>query len=184
MMVIMLERLRAALGMDIEELAGARASAEIPLTAGVLNRLVAARLARSDAPVAAVRLEPRDGGVIVADIRWKTAWVPPLTLTARIDAQPSLPASPVLHLRWSVSGLGVFGRLASPLLEVFDVLPPGIRVDGDRLSVDLAMMLEAQGHGDLLALLTDLQVTTADGRVIVQVEGRVPHPVEAVRSTG
>jgi hypothetical protein len=179
----MLDQLPSLVGFDLSELAGAHASGEIPVPAALINRVIAARLADSRSPIAALVVDPRQGDVVLVHVRLHATLVPPLTIQAVIDAQPRLPASPVLVVRWSLVGLGILGRLASPVLALFGVLPPGISVSGDRLAIDLAEILTARGHGDLLTLLTHLEVATADGGVVVRFEARVQEPRSGPRPT-
>lgn len=170
----MLEQLRPLLGFDLFELAGARVSGEVPIPATVLNALLAAQLRERQVPVASVVVEPRDANLVLVHVRLRSSLVPPLTVHACIDEQPRLPASPMLGIRWSLSGLGVLGRLASPVLSLFALLPPGISVDGDRIVLHLEQMLAAKGHADVLPLLHAIEVSSAEGHLIVRFEAGIP----------
>lgn len=169
----MLDQLPGLLGFELSELAGAHASGEIPVQALLINRLIAARLARSGSPIESLTVEPRPGEVILVHVRLRTSFVPALTVQALIDEQPHLPDSPVLVLRWSLLGLGRLARLASPVLALFDLLPPGISVDGDRIAVNLQAILAAKGQADVLPLLRELEIRTIEGGVLVRFAVRV-----------
>jgi hypothetical protein len=60
---------------------------------------------------------------------------------------------------------GVLG-LAGPVLRFFDVLPPGVSVDGQRVRINLKTLLAEQGRA-LLDYVTWLQVTTRPGTVVI-----------------
>lgn len=168
--------LRARLGVDVQELNGATISGEIPLTATLINRVIANWLERNGraGKLAAVVVEPLDEGRLSVNVRLRSALLPPLRLDLQIAGQPELPASPVLVLRWSVAGgLGPLARLASPALTVFDVLPPGVRVDGDLLGVDIGELLRIQKAEWVLTYLRTVQVRTQTGRVVVQLSAAV-----------
>jgi hypothetical protein len=168
MMETMRDQLREATGIELSELEGATASGEIPLSDGLLNRLIAAQLAAKHTPIASVHLESRPGNAFSVRIRPRSEWLPAVTIEAAIAGQPRLPEAPVLSLRWSLTGLGFLARLAGPALARADALPPGIRLDGDRADIDLAELLRAQGHDDVLPLVRTLEVMTDAGRVVVR----------------
>jgi hypothetical protein len=165
-----MQPLRELLGFDPKELAGARVAGEIPLTAALLNTLIAARLSASPNAIAAVVIEPRDGESLTATVRLRAALVPPIKVTLRIEQQPVFPDSPVLVMRWSMAGIGALARLAAPAFAMLDVLPPGVRVDGDLVGVDVAEVLRRRGAGELLQYLSTLRVRTEAGRAIVEFE--------------
>jgi hypothetical protein len=173
MMEVMRDQLRETTGIDLSELAGAHASGEIPLPDGLLNRIIAERLAARQTPIEAVHLESRPENAFLVRVRPRSGWLPALTLEAAITGQPALPESAVLTLHWSVTGLGFLARLAGPALALVDALPPGIRVEGDRAEIDLSELLRAQGHDDVLPLVRHLEVLTEPGRVVVRFAVRI-----------
>ena len=166
------------LGLEPTELAGAHVAGEIPVNATVINRLIAARLSASQGRVAEVAIDPLDGGAILAHVMLRSRFVPPLAIRLQIQQQPEFPDLPVLVLRWSMDGFGGLARLASPVLGLFDVLPPGVRVDGDLIGVDLAAMLRAQGAADVLPHIKVVRFGTNKGQVIVRFELRVSESAE------
>ena len=168
-----LERVRELLGSRFEELAGAHVAGELPLTDVVVNRLIAARLAKSSAPVTGIRVHAREGDVL--DIGLTLQGVPMIShvpVSARIDQQPELPNAPVLGLQWSLAGLGALARIAGPFIARIKTLPTGIRIEGDRILLDVAALLRAQGLEEALGHLARLQVHTREGRLVVLFELR------------
>lgn len=165
-----IDRLRSLLGPRFEELTGAHVSGELPLTDALVDRAIADRLGRS-AHVAAVHVHARDGDAL--DVHVTLRGVPIVTsvpVSLRIIRQPVLPASPVLEMEWSVAGLGALARMAGPFITRMVTLPPGVRIDRDRIAIDLAHVLQAQGLADVLRPITRLEVHTRDGRIVVGFE--------------
>src|SRR5687767_8749571 len=108
------------------DLTGAHVAAFIPVSAGLLNELLARALPPS-APVSDVQIEPQAGNSLRVHLRIARApIIPPLTITLLIERQPQLPDSPVIVLRLASSGLTVLARAATRFLEA---LPPGVRMD-------------------------------------------------------
>jgi hypothetical protein len=161
-----LEQLRASGFADVK---GARLSLAIPIGERLLNDIVAASLPPS-LPVRDVSVRPRPGNNIQVKARVaKLDFLPPVTVTLEIDQQPRLPDVPLgLRLR-SFPGLAsLAGSILSP-----DKLPRGIRLEGDRLFVDVRELLDRAGYGDLAPLVERLHVASEDGRLLVEVDARV-----------
>jgi hypothetical protein len=115
-------------------------------------------------------VRPRPGNNIQVKARVaKLDFLPPITVTLEIDQQPRLPDVPLgLRLR-SFPGLtSLAGSLLSP-----DKLPPGVRLEGDRLFVDVRQLLDRAGYGDLAPLIERLHIASEEGRLLVEVEARV-----------
>jgi hypothetical protein len=161
-----LEQLRAA---RFAEIRGARLSLSIPVAERLLNELVAAALPPS-LPVRDVTVRPRASNMLQVRARVaKLDFLPPLTLTLDIDQQPRLPDTALgLRLR-AFPGLTA---IAGPLLSQ-KRLPPGLRLEGDRVFVDVALLLERVGFGDLVPLIERLHLATEEGRLVVEVDARV-----------
>jgi hypothetical protein len=162
-------RLRETLGIELGEIAGTTISGEIPIAASALNRLIAERLAASETPVVSATLEPHDGNRLTAYVKLRARFVPPLKIDAIVERQPELPDRPVIGLRWSIPSLGPLAAFAAPALTLFqNSLPRGIRAQGDWLEVDLRELLRARGLDELMRVLVGLELTTREGRVVIQ----------------
>src|SRR6185369_11167982 len=94
------QRMRETLGIDLQEIAGATVSGEIPIAAAAINRIIAERLAASETPVVSAVVAPRDAGHLTVHVKLRARFVPPLSVEVRIEQQPELPGRPVLGLRW------------------------------------------------------------------------------------
>jgi hypothetical protein len=77
----------------------------------------------------------------------------------------------VFRWRTRVPGLAA---LAGSAASFFGKLPPGIRMEGDQVFVDIRPLVERAGASDLLPLLSDLRLSTRDHVVDVHLQARVP----------
>jgi hypothetical protein len=87
----------------------------------------------------------------------RARFAPSVTITARIEEQPCLPDSPRFVFRWWLAGMGPVASLMGPALALFTTLPPGIVVDGDRMVVNLAEVLEEHGGRAVFNSVTALR---------------------------
>jgi hypothetical protein len=166
----MIEQLQAWLGADFRELSGADVQADIPLTTALINRVIAERLAQMNGHISAAVVEPHEGDRVTVHVRPRAAFLPPVEVRLQIAEQPELPASPVIVLRWSLAGgLGVLARMASPALALFKVLPPGVRVDGDLIGIDLAGILREKGFEWVLPFVRELRLATSESGLTIHV---------------
>jgi hypothetical protein len=147
---------------------GSRLVATVPVAESLVNQLIAASLPAS-APVRSVTIHPEDGDRFSVRIVPKAAIMPAIRLKLAIEEQPRLPESAVLVLRMATLG-GLFG-LASGAIS--GMLPPGVRLDGERIRVDLQTIANQHGQAALMDYLTGLRVHTEAGRVILKVEAGV-----------
>jgi hypothetical protein len=156
----------------IGELAGARASARIPVSRALLNRTVADALAGRKSPVRAIDLRPRDGDRFDAVVTVTWPLVPPLTVAFTIERQPDFPASPVVVLRWSF--LGGVGALASRFLSSFDRLPDGVTLEQDRVLLDVRRLAARSPAAPWLGYVKALELHTLEQRFVIDVELAIP----------
>lgn len=164
-----LDTLRERFGVDIRELAGAHAAGEIPLSDDLLNRLIAGRLANHP-QVASVRLQAQEGDTIDVLVTPRARLMPPMRITARIERQPEFPQHPLLVLRWTMPAIGPLAMFAAPALAFFKALPPGLRADGDRITVDVGEVLESRGLGEVGRFIRRAEVHTRPGGFVLQFE--------------
>lgn len=153
------------------EISGSRLSAAIPVSERLVNEVVAATLP-PNLPVRGVSIRPEAGNRFSVRLTPRASMLPAVTLTLDIERQAELPASPVLVLRMATLP-GLFG-LAGAALPLDRVLPPGVRLDGDRILVDLRVLAAQRGLADLLEHVRTLRVTTDPGRVLLHLEAAVP----------
>ena len=152
-------------------LAGSSAAATIPVSDGLLNELTA-HLLRPGGPIRSLVLHARERNQIAADVRVvRGTWSVPVSFVLEIDSQPVLPHRPVLGLRLRKSPLLL--TIGTLMVRLFAALPPGITMDGERIEVNLAVLLARYDVAEVLSYLTELQVSTEAGVVVVSVRGRI-----------
>ena len=163
--------LREQQSTNFGDLAGTYASFTIPVADRLLSRIIAERLPPSS-PVSELSLYAEDRNQMVVSVKLgRLAFLPPFRIRLTIERQPDLPASPIVELRMTLEGVAA---LAGPVLRFLEGLPPGVRLEKDRLYIDLATLLQQYGAAAALSFITALELTTAAGRVIVS--GRLALP--------
>lgn len=166
-----LDPLRPVFGARLESLAGAVVSGEVPITAQIVNGLIARTLATSDAPIAGAEVVVLEHDAFTVHVKPR-APLPSVRVDVVIDRQPELPAQPMIGMRWALRGLGPLGMLAAPFMSSLKRLPAGVRLDGDRIWVNVEELLRQRGLGDIVPLLTRARVTTKDQRFVIAFELR------------
>ena len=166
-----LEALIAGLrASGFSDLRGARADLTLPISDRLLTEALAQALPAS-APVRDVEVTSRTANRIGLRFRVAAAsFLPPLNVTLTVDEQPRLPASPVLILKLETGGLL---SMAGSALRFLDALPPGLRVVGDRVHVDIGRLLAERGLAELLEYTEHIEVTTRAGAVVVGIRAVV-----------
>ena len=147
-------------------LAGTRVSADLAASDALLNAAIAQKIP-PNGPLKSLQVRSAEGHARVTVRVTRPSFLPPITLTLTVDRQPELPGSPVLVLR-----IGMMPGIAMLLgagLGFLNVLPPGLRIDGERLFVDLAAVARDRDLAWALPYVRALQVVFRDGRVVVPV---------------
>lgn len=162
-------------GNHFAEFEGAEGTATLPVPTRLLTELVRTKLPPAiQADGFGIHVEPDD--VIRVELRLtKPSFLPLLKIRLKVDQQPEFPSSPVLGLRLLSHGIAA---LAGPASRLFQIMPPGIRLDGDLLTINLAEQLQHYGVGDALQYITDVRLTTAPGRLILNLRAAIP-PAES-----
>ena len=158
-----------------QDLAGSHISARVPIARALLNRIVADLLAGKQTPVRSVDIQPRPDDQFELTVTLSVPFVPPLKVTLVVAQQPRFPESPIMVLRWSLlGGLGAFAAKFTGALR--DRLPAGIRMDGDRIVLDLPVIAEhAAADGiQLLLLFKRVELHTIADRAVIDVDIAVP----------
>ena len=156
-----IEQLRASRFADVK---GARVSASIPVSERLLNEIVGASVPPS-APVRDVSVHPQAGNRLSVRARLRRSdLLPPFTLKLAIERQPELPNSPLVLRVLTLPGLL---SLAGSALSLNTMFPPGVKLDNDRVLIDVKVLLERQGFGDVIAYLETLRISTEEGRLVV-----------------
>ena len=149
-----------------EDLAGSEGQGRFRVSERLLNEIIGEQL-RGSALVRELHVTPRAGDRFTVRLVTTKAFLPPISIEAAIDKQPSLPDDPVLGL--TLSGMGGLLRFAGGLLTS---LPPGVRMEGERVFVDLRAALAPHGLTSMLNHVTDVRLTTEEGRLMVTIAVR------------
>jgi hypothetical protein len=154
------------------DVAGTRVAAHVPVSRSLVNRMVSAAVAGASPHVRSVDIHPRAGDAFDVIITLTWPFVPALTVTFVVEQQPRFPAAPVMVLRWSL--LGAAGTIASRFIGALDRLPPGVRLDGDHLIVDIPRAVADTPAAPMLPYLRALEVHSVDDGVVLDVEMEIP----------
>lgn len=153
------------------DLSGSESYTVIRINERLVNEAIAAFVPPSSM-VRTITVHPRAANQIDVQLKLaKPAILPPFHITLHVEEQPKLPDRPELVLR--MSGAGGLLRLAGPAIESSGALPPGIRIESDRVFVDVRRLLEQYGRADLLQYADQVQVLSEDARLIVALQLRV-----------
>jgi hypothetical protein len=158
-----------------QDLSGSQISARVPIARTLLNRIVADALKGKQTPVRAVEVQPLADDRFELTVTTLMPFVPALKVTVVVAQQPRFPESPVMVLRWSLfAGLAaIVSRFTDSLREK---LPAGVRLDGDRVVLDIPVIAEhAAADGvQLLLLFRRIELHTVADRAVIDVEIAVP----------
>lgn len=149
------------------DLAGTRVAGDVAVSDRLVNDIIAQKV-RRDGPVGEITVRAEPGRMRVTAKIARPSFLPPLSFVLTVEAQPVLPASPVLVLR-----VGMMPGVAALLgtgISFMKILPPGLRLDGDRLFVDIAAVLQDRGYGWLFPYVRSLSVAFEAGRIVNHVE--------------
>jgi hypothetical protein len=153
----LLENLRSS---GFAELSGSRVEADLSIPESVVNRALAIVAEGLRERITSLGVRIQEGDRFQVDLDLAQRFVPPITIDVLIERQPDLPGSPDLVLRWRTRVPGL-AALARPFIAFLNPkLPPGVRIDGDLVLIDLRPLFARAGAADLMPLLTELRVAT------------------------
>ena len=165
-LLAILEQLRAS---RFSELQGTRATLSIPVSERLLNELITTMMPASG-PLRDLQVRPQAANRLAVRARAsRLDFLPPVTISLQIEQQPQLPDTPLVIRILSLPGLL---SMASSLLSPGS-LPPGIRLERDRVVVDVRQLLELKGFGEIVPLIERLHVASEEGRLRLDVDVKV-----------
>lgn len=152
--------LRHLVDSRLADLAGSQLTATIPIDEKLINQVIAAAIPAGGA-VRSAELHPHPGERFTLRVALaRPSFLPPFNISLEIERQAELPLNPVLVLR--LTGASGLMGMAGSAAGLANGLPPGMRMDGDRIHVDLRLFLRTHGLEWLLDLLEELYVATGD----------------------
>jgi len=151
---------------NFSDFAGLVADATIPVPEYLINELVAEFL-RGNKNVTSCRIQVEPENLFVVNLRTPLF---PLTfnLKLRLDRAVDFKDSPKIRARLENNALlGTLGSFFS------NVLPPGIKMDGNQIVVDLGSFLRTPQEKRLLELVKSAEIHTVERVVVLDVKVRV-----------
>jgi hypothetical protein len=153
------------------DLAGSEGQGSIRVSERLLNTIVTEQL-RGSAAIRELHVSPRPGDRLgVRLVLAKPSFLPPIVFEVIVEKQPALPDDPVLGL--TLSGLGGLLRFAGAAAGFLNVLPPGVRMAGECVFVDIRAALAPHGLTSALNYVQEIRVTTEEGRLVVSFKAGV-----------
>jgi hypothetical protein len=167
---LLIQLFRRQLQDGLPDLAGAEATATIPLSDRLLTQAIAASLPPG-ALVKEVQVRAEDGDRIALKVSLaRPSFLPAIPIALVVHEQPTLPDNPVLTLRISQSAPLV--AMAERALK-HAPLPAGVSIAGDLIHIHIQTLLAARNLEGVLNYLTHVNVHAHAGAVVLLVQARV-----------
>jgi len=165
--------LRRELQDGLPNLAGAEATATIPINDRLLTQVIGASLPPG-APVKEIQVHAEDGDRIALKVTLaRPSFLPAIPIALVVHEQPALPDNPVLTLRISQSAALV--AMAERALRHV-ALPAGVTIASDLIHIHIQTVLAARNLESVLNYVSQVNVHTRAGAVVLQVQARVARP--------
>jgi hypothetical protein len=152
------------------DLAGSRVAADVAVSDRLINEILEKHVA-GRGQVRTIEVTARDGDARVTVKLAKPAFLPPIAITVSVAKQPEFPSRPVLELHLAMPP--ALAAMAGAGLGALNLLPPGHRLEGNRLLIDVATVLAERGQGWIVPYLRALNARFENGRVVHFVEVEV-----------
>ena len=149
---------------NFSELKGAVANASVPVRRSLINDFIEVLL-RGNQKIASCMVSIHPQNRVSVDL--KTRMFPwPLHLKLKLDKSVDFAsyASPKLRA-WMENN-----RLLGSLGSMFNVLPEGIKIYGNQVVLDLGAFLRMQDQKRILNLVKSVDISTEDGKMILDVK--------------
>ena len=166
----LLRILQSLQSTGFRDLAGTDVAATVPISERLINEFVAASLT-NHRHLREASVHPEAGNRFSVRVSPRAAMLPSLTIKLEIVRQPEMPHAPELVLKMATMG-GLFG-MATAALPIAQMMPAGVRLDGDHIHVDLRTFAAQAGAADVLAYVRDLRITTEAGKAILHLKASV-----------
>lgn len=159
--------LRRIVDNNFSDLKGTMVDASIPVPQSLINELVQAAL-RGNRNIASIHISIQRDNRVSADV--KTTLLPwPLSLKLKLDSSVDLASYSSPKMRAWLENNRLLGSLGS----LFNALPPGIKLYGNQVVVDLGSFLRAPEQKKLLELVRSAGIRTETGTLILDVKLKV-----------
>jgi hypothetical protein len=151
---------------NFSDFAGLVADATIPIPEYLINEVVTEFL-RGNKNVTACHINVEPGNLF--SVNFKTPLFPlTLNLKLRLDKAVDFTGSP--KIRAKLENNAILGRFSSFFANV---LPAGIRIQGDQIVVDIGSFLRTAQEKKLIELVKAAEIHTVDGVVVLDIKLKV-----------
>jgi hypothetical protein len=152
---------------NFSDLKGATVDASIPVPQALISELIQASL-RGNKNIASCLVSVHPQNRVSLNI--KTTVLPwPLNLKLKLDKSVDLASYSSPKIRAWMENNRLLGSLGS----FFNALPPGIKLYGNQVVVDLGAVLPTPEQKRLLELVKSVGIQTEEGRVILDIHAEV-----------
>jgi hypothetical protein len=152
---------------NFSELQGAAVDALIPIPQTLINELIDATL-KGNKNISSVRASVHPQNKISLDV--KTTLLPwPLNLKLKLDTSVDLASYSSPKIRAWMENNRLLGSLGS----LFNALPPGIKLYGDQVVIDLGAFLRTPEQRRILELIKTVGIRTETGKLILDVKVKI-----------
>ena len=154
---------RRLIDTDFSELKGTSLDASVPVPQSLINELVAAAL-KGNKNIAALQVTVQPQNRLALDV--KTTLLPwPIKLKLKLDSSVDFASYSSPKLRaWMENN-----RLLGSLGTLFNAMPPGIKLFGDQVVIDLAAFLRTPQQKRYLDMVKSIGIQTESGKVVLDV---------------
>jgi len=152
---------------NFSDLQGATVDASIPVPQSLINEIIDAAL-KGNKNISSVHASVQPQNRISVDV--KTTLLPwPLNLKLKLDSSVDLASYSSPKIRaWMENN-----RLLGSLGALFNALPPGIKLYGDQLVIDLGVFLRTPEQRRILELVKAVGIRTETGRLLLDIKAKI-----------
>jgi hypothetical protein len=142
-------------------LAGSRAAVDLAIPQRLINHVLADAFVESEGRLRGVTVTIHPDYRFHLDLQLSRSFVPSIAVEVVLDRQPSLPDTPELVFRWRTALPGL-ASLAGSAATFLGKLPPGVRMEGDRVFVDIRPFFERADAADLFPFVSEFTLSTRE----------------------
>lgn len=147
---------------NVSDVAGLTVDASISVSEPLLNEIVSFALDGNE-EITYCRMEVHEQNRITVDVK-SPRWPWPINLKLKLFRSVDLSRSPTV--RAFLENNVMLGKLGS----MFKMLPPGITIYDDQISVDIGAFLNSPEQQQLFDLLKSVEIGTEEGRLILDIK--------------
>jgi hypothetical protein len=147
---------------NFSDLTGLTVDASVPVPESLINEIISSTL-EGNREISDCRVTVHEHNRMTVDVK-SPRWPWPLHFKLKLFGSVDLSHSPTV--RAFLNSNVLLGRLGS----MFKMLPPGIMVYEDQVSVDTGAFLNLPDQKQLFELLKTVEIRTEEGRLILDIK--------------